>query len=202
LDRSDLELVQAVLRGERDAFALLYDRYARLVRALCQSQTGDPHAAADLSQEVFLRAFRRLHTLVNPDRFSAWLVGITRLVCREWRRARRQPGPQDGAFDAIATDTAAADATGMAVTGASRRLKTGATCTDDLERAERHRHLLAALAELPERDRLALHAFYVQDLGVERMCHLLGVSRSGLYHVLATARRRLAEKLDRQEVLP
>ncbi len=185
MDRSDQELVQAARQGDRQAFALLYDRYARLVRAVCQGQAADAHAAADLAQETFLRAYRRLESLQDQRRFPAWLVGIARHVCREWQKQRRRPGSAGDALPEFAMEEAAATTAGA-----------------DLERAERFRQLRTALAELPERDRLALHAFYVQDLGVERMCHLLDVSRSGLYHVLATARRRLAAKLDRQEVLP
>lgn len=187
MDRPDSELVQAVLGGEREAFAVLYDRYARLVSALCRAETGDSNAAADLSQEAFLRAFRRLNSLADRDRFGAWLAGIARLVCREWQKDRWQPGslpvPALCAMDEM-------PASRDAVAGAS------------LEQAERLAQLRGALAKLPERDRLALHAFYVQNLDVGQMCRLLGVTRSGLYHVLATARNRLAEKLTRQEVLP
>src|SRR4051812_48678109 len=83
-DPPDADLVRRTLSGDRDAFARLYDRYARLVRAVA----GDagPAYAEDLTQEVFLRAYRTLGALRSADRFAPWVVGITRRVVRESRR--------------------------------------------------------------------------------------------------------------------
>ena len=53
-------LVRTILDGDTSAYAVLYDRYAQLVRAMCFDTTRNNTDAADLSQEVFLRAFRRL----------------------------------------------------------------------------------------------------------------------------------------------
>lgn len=84
----DGTLVLGVCKGDRAAFAELYDRRARLVRAVCYDETRDSSAAADLTQEVFLRAYKNLNHLHEPDRFAAWLVGVARQDCREWWRGR------------------------------------------------------------------------------------------------------------------
>ena len=84
----DGTLVIGTLNGDRSAFAELYDRRARLIRAVCYDETRDSHVAAELTQEVFLRAYRDLRRLHVPDKFTVWLVGIARQVCREWRRKR------------------------------------------------------------------------------------------------------------------
>ena len=88
MNESDGRLVQAARRGDRSAFAQLYDRRARWVRAICFDTTHDLHAASDLTQEVFLRAYSKLDALRQPDSFSPWLAGIARQVCREWIRGR------------------------------------------------------------------------------------------------------------------
>jgi RNA polymerase sigma-70 factor (ECF subfamily) len=186
-------LVQAVLRGDREAYGVLYDRYARLIRAICRDHTNDPHAAADLGQEVFLRAYGRLGTLADRDRFGAWLVAIARNVCREWHKEQRRPGPSATPLGTRDSEASCEGQCGTAVAD---------TVGDDLDASERAAALRAALAELPERERTALHAFYVQEQSVEQIRNLLGLSRSGLYHVLAAARRRLAGMLRRQEVHP
>ncbi len=69
----DGTLVIGTLNGDRSAFAELYDRRARLVRAVCYDETRDTHAAAELTQEVFLRAYRDLRRLHVPDKFAIWL---------------------------------------------------------------------------------------------------------------------------------
>ncbi len=95
---SDGTLVRGVLNGDRAAFAELYDRRARLVRAICYDETRRLQTAADLAQEAFMRAYKNLGRLHDPDRFTFWLIGITRHVCREWRRAKGReawPGRAD-----------------------------------------------------------------------------------------------------------
>src|SRR5215468_3762337 len=95
---SDGTLVLGVRNGDRAAFAELYDRRARLIRAVCYDATRDFHAAADLTQEVFLRAYRSLGSLRDPQRFGPWLVGIARQVCREWRRQRTRESARLAGF--------------------------------------------------------------------------------------------------------
>lgn len=180
MEVSDEALVRAARDGDRDAFAVLHDRYAGLISALCRDQERDAHAARDLAQEVFLRAYQKLHDLSDPRRFGAWLVGIARLVCLEGRRCgARRPRPLSGGecgdSPAIAADEAV---------------------------DERLDVLREAIARLPERERLALHAFYLQELDARQICDLLGVSRSGMYFILASARQRLASMLRELEVRP
>ena len=69
---SDGTLILGVRNGDRSAFAELYDRRARLIRALCYDATRDLHVAADLTQEVFLRAYQNLGKLHDPDRFAGF----------------------------------------------------------------------------------------------------------------------------------
>jgi RNA polymerase sigma-70 factor (ECF subfamily) len=174
---SEETLVLGTLRGDRSAFAELYDRRARLIRAICYDVTHDSHVASDLTQDVFLRAYRKLGDLANPARFTPWLVSIARRVCLEWRRRRIRDRQRFG------------------------------RSIEDLEIVEppgapndQVLDLREAIAKLPEKDRLVLHAFYLQELDAEQARTVLGLSRSGLYRALANARRRIAAILHKQEM--
>jgi len=57
--RTDAELVNAVLNGEKDLFAELVKRYERPVRAIAMDIMGDYHSATDVSQDAFVRAYER-----------------------------------------------------------------------------------------------------------------------------------------------
>lgn len=181
MEAADRTLVKGALDGDKAAFVELYDRRAPLIRAICFDATHESHSAADLTQEVFLRAYRRLGRLRDPDRFAAWLAGIARQVCREWRRKR---GRERKAMNTLA---AAADRAGASPPGLPD---------------ERILVLRKAIASLPEKERLALHAFYLQERNAEQARALLGLSRSGLYRVLSCARRRLERLLRMREVSP
>ncbi|MBI5862904.1 MAG: sigma-70 family RNA polymerase sigma factor [Planctomycetes bacterium] len=186
---SDGTLVLGVRNGDRAAFAELYDRRARLIRAICLDETRDLHAAADLCQETFLRAFRNLGSLRDPQRFAAWLAGIAKQVCREWRRSRRREQTRLQNY----TNLRLADGPGTGSPGLT---------ADDAQEA------LAALTDreapsfpaLSDQQRLTLHAYYAQGCNVEEARTVLGLSRSTFYRVLSSACQRLRMALAGQEV--
>jgi RNA polymerase sigma-70 factor (ECF subfamily) len=74
------------------ALAALYAAHGAAVHRFLCDLLGDRIAAADATQEVFVRAFRRLHALEAPDRPAAWLFGIARLVSLVHGRAQRRSG--------------------------------------------------------------------------------------------------------------
>ncbi|MCA9239056.1 MAG: sigma-70 family RNA polymerase sigma factor [Planctomycetales bacterium] len=174
---TDGALVSAARQGDRSAFAQLYDRRARWIRAICFDTTRDLHAAADLTQEVFLRAYSKLNALRDPESFAPWLTGIARQVCREWLRGklrdRRLAQPLPEGID---------------------------TPADEHHADPRLDSLRAALKELPERERLSLEAFYLEGLNAEEARAVLGLTQSTFYRVLVNARERLATLCRQLEV--
>ncbi len=88
------DLAQRLRDGSREAFAEAYDRWSTLVHTLAVRSLGNHHDAEDVTQQVFVAAWRGRHTL-NPDKGTVpgWLVGITRhkvadLHAQRARRAR------------------------------------------------------------------------------------------------------------------
>ncbi len=166
--RDDACLVGAVLAGDHSAFGDLYDRYVRLLQAVCYDVTGDFNEADDLVHDVFLCAFRRLGQLRQPDRFGAWLLVMARRTRRDWQRRRSR------------------DRRRHAHTDVAVCCQANPPPPDDSLVA-----LRGAIAELPEKERLAIHMFYLEEQPVTHARKLLGMSRSGFYRVLERARKRL-----------
>jgi len=185
----DGTLVLGVLNGDRSAFAELYDRRARLIRAVCYDESRDVHTAADLTQEVFLRAYKNLGKLHDPDRFAAWLVGITRQVCREWRRRKRR---EQHGLAGLAMQQAASQTTADPPDERLVDLRDAIASLTELESR--------SVPSLSQKERLALHAYYLQGRNVEEARGVLGLSRSGFYRVLSSACERLRKILNKQEV--
>src|SRR5579863_7425804 len=72
----DAKLVRRTLNGDASAFGLLYDRYAeRVFRLLCRLAE-DRTRAEDLTQEVFIAAYRSLVHWQGRGAFPSWLCGI------------------------------------------------------------------------------------------------------------------------------
>ncbi len=85
----DALLVEAARDGDRRAFGRLYDRFAPMVHGilLARVPTGE---ADDLTQEVFLLALRRIHTLREAGACGGWLAAIARNRANNFHRSSRE----------------------------------------------------------------------------------------------------------------
>jgi RNA polymerase sigma-70 factor (ECF subfamily) len=93
LSRAEIDLVlKQVSQGNRDAFRLIVRAYSLPLRCYIASQVHHPNDIDDLTQEVFLTAYRRLDSFRSGDEFGAWLRGITRNKLHDYFRssARRE----------------------------------------------------------------------------------------------------------------
>lgn len=85
----EVELVTAVLDGNRDAFNRLYSLYAPLVHGILLARV--PRVEVDdLVQDIFLHAFRKLHTLRDASAFGAWIAMIARNRAVDFHRRSRE----------------------------------------------------------------------------------------------------------------
>ena len=172
MEKSDKQLVQETLNGNTESYGMLYDKYARLVRAMCYDITQDLSAAQDMAQEVFLRAYNLLGKLDDQDKFGPWLTSITKNIGREFRRGKfrdRHVYVGDDMPEQAIVDQKDQD-----------------LVSEELDQA---------LQKLPEKERLALHTYYLQGQDVKQSCEILGVSRSALFRLLEKARKNLERYL-------
>lgn len=86
------ELVERAQRGDRDAFAVLAGAFVARLDAAARLILRDHELARDAVQEGFLRAWRNLPTLRDPDRFEPWLRSLVSRSCIDvLRRRGRRP---------------------------------------------------------------------------------------------------------------
>jgi RNA polymerase sigma-70 factor, ECF subfamily len=85
----DVVLVKAVLDGDRDGFGRLYDLYAPLVHGILLTRV--PRGEVDdLVQDIFLHAFKKLHTLRDWAAFGPWIAMIARNRAVDFHRRSRE----------------------------------------------------------------------------------------------------------------
>ena len=85
----EIGLVKAVLAGDRDGFSKLYDLYAPLVHGILLARV--PRAEVeDLVQDIFLHAFKKLHTLRDSSAFGPWIAMIARNRAVDFHRRSRE----------------------------------------------------------------------------------------------------------------
>ena len=88
---SDDVLIQRSARGERDAFAALYDRYVEQIYRHVYRRMPSQADAEDITQEVFIRAWRAIPKYKKGDSlFVSWLLVIARNLITDFYRARKK----------------------------------------------------------------------------------------------------------------
>jgi RNA polymerase sigma-70 factor (ECF subfamily) len=172
-------LVELCLAGHRDAFDVIVVRHRRTVYQLCYRFAGNHEDASDLSQEVFLRAFRGLRTFKGRSSFSTWLYRVGVNVCLS-RVGRKSP-----ATTAIDESAATADA--------------GETASERVLRHERAARVRAAIARLPRKQRATVILRMYHELPHQEIARILGSSvgavKANLFHALGNLRKLLREPL-------
>ena len=166
-ERSDAELVDAVLAGRRSAESALYRRHAGAVLRVAERLLGRSAEAEDVVQDTFLTAFERMAQLRDAEAFRAWLLRIAvRHVHRRFRRRRllRVLGLDRGQDDATLARLAVSP-------------------LDTETRAELGK-LDGALRELPARQRVAFMLRHVEGYELSEVASACGTS-------LATVKRWL-----------
>jgi len=192
-------VVDAVLRGDRDAFRALVDRESRSVVRLCYRILGDIHEAEDAAQESFVTAYRSLATWRGDGPFGGWLATIaTRIAIR--RAAKRKPVVRLDAPSTTGDGSTAADAilSRSATQGYAPAATDPALHALQSERSEAVRRAVARLDE-PYREVVALRFFAERSLAeiADESGRPLGTVKTHLHRGLQRLRGLLvAEGVD------
>ena len=179
---ADVELIRRILDNDDEStFADLVDKYHKPVHALAWRKTGDFHTAEDITQEVFLVVYQRLHTLKDPQLFSGWMYVITTRLCATWiRKNRIKTQPLEEIEETMLQD----DAYSQHV--AEERVKTA---------NQSHRDVVKKLlAKLKESERTVMTLYYLGEMTVEEISRFLGVSAGTIKSRLQRARHRLQKE--------
>lgn len=169
MQETDAELVQHARDGDGAAFGELLRRYQGLIYGLAYHQVGNFADAQDVAQEAFVKAFRSLSRLEQPDRFASWLKAIAANEGKMWLRGRRQIVPLEEA------DIPPAD--------------------ESWRRRERQAEIRHAVDSLPEKSRLMVTLHYLSGLSHREIGKSLGMPENAVAQSLHRARRRLKEML-------
>jgi RNA polymerase sigma-70 factor (ECF subfamily) len=162
--------------GDNAAFAELVRRHQGKVRGLLLRLTGNPTLADDLAQEVFLRAYRGLVGFEGRSRFSTWVYRIAYNVFLNHRTRSKELAALPQGFESSA---AAPD----------NELSPG--------RFDMRSDLAAAITELPERYRMVVTLYYLEDVSYPEIAEVLdlplGTVKTHLHRAKKLLRDHLAE---------
>jgi RNA polymerase sigma-70 factor, ECF subfamily len=165
----------------------LFERHHARVAAWCHRITGDIDFAADLAQDVFLKAFQNIESFRGDCRFSTWLYSMARNRCMDELRSRAsRPGETDGVILDQLADTRSEQVSQM------------------LERRESVQSLRRLIQEsLDETEAKVMTLHYVEELPLDSITRLLGLQNaSGAKAYVVSARRKLERIAERKGTGP
>ncbi len=191
VERTDAELIAAVLNGETASFEPLVKKYQPRVFATARRYARRESEVEDIVQEVFLKAFQKLRSFRGDAPFEHWLMRLAVRTCYDFLRAHRRN--REMSFADISDEES------------DWLERFGANPSDASEQAAAARELVERLlAQLSPAARLVLTLLEIEDRSVKEIAALTGWSLSVVKIRAFRARaemRKCLEKLAREKYL-
>ncbi len=184
----DRKLVHRILAGDERACSILVERYTPAVMGCIAGKVRSRSDMEDLAQEVFLRAFRFLHTLRDQERFAPWLMGIARRSVADYyrrhgRRLQVIPSPDGDEDQPCPLENFPDPSPGPA---------------DRLMARQEREIVLEELARLGEKYRVVLYMRLVGEESSSDIARLLGVAPDAVRKRLLRGMEQLRKGLRRR----
>jgi RNA polymerase sigma-70 factor, ECF subfamily len=175
-------LVRKVLAGDKKAFDELVVKYQRQAVAVSFRLLGKTDDALEVTQDAFLKAYKSLDTLQKPEAFAGWLMRIVSNLSLNYRRGRKTRSAA-GLDDMIGVG-GEPEAVGDDIDPS--RVSEGRELGDKLK---------AALAKLPEKQRLAILMFTIEQMPQKDVAEALECSVEAVKWHVFQGRKKLKEML-------
>jgi RNA polymerase sigma-70 factor (ECF subfamily) len=186
---SDGQLVTEVLAGDRRSFDKLIERYQRQAFAVSYRLLGNSHDALEVTQDAFLKAYTSLGSLQKGDAFGGWLMRIVSNLSLNFRRGRKSR-PQ------LPLDDLMGPVEGKRGGGSgSEWMARSGDPVHTLASREMGVKLKEALGLLPEKQRLAIIMFTIDEMPQKQVAKALDCSVEAVKWHVFQGRKKLREIL-------
>ncbi|MGI6227614.1 MAG: RNA polymerase sigma factor [Peptococcales bacterium] len=177
---NDWDLVLRIVNGEREAYALLVDKYKKAIFNLAYKYTHDYPQAQDLSQEIFIHCYLRLEKFDNRSKFSTWLYRLAIHKCIDWQRKKKRE-PLLVELDEF------------------QSINKGKSPEEIFIKKENALWLKKALNNLPEKYREVLFLYHNQGLSYKDISEILGIPRKTVETRIYRGKKLLKEQLSNEQ---
>jgi RNA polymerase sigma-70 factor (ECF subfamily) len=165
--------IDRVKGGDREAFGPLVDAYKDMVFTLCLRMLSSEADAAEAAQDVFVKAFRSIGSFQAKSKFSTWLYRIAYNHCISVIRKKvkmidlvdevPEGEPDEGELNGL----------------------------ESISAEERSRYLKMAIDALAETDAVVVTLFYYDELSLEEIAQVTGLSNSNIRIKLHRSRKKM-----------
>jgi RNA polymerase sigma-70 factor, ECF subfamily len=176
LEGNDRETIAACRRGDREAFRALFEANQDKVYSIALRYTGDPAAALDIAQDVFLKLLSSIEGFRGESGFDTWLYRLVVNRCLDYRRrGRRVLGFVESLLDRVRAPQASA--------------------FEELARSEVRSEVQNVIAQLPPEQRIVVVLRYTEGLAYDEIAEILRCSAGTVASRLNRAHKFLERRL-------
>lgn len=170
----DIYYIEAVKKGNVQAFSFLVDKYQNLVYTLALKLLKKPEDAEELAQDTFIKAFQKIESYEGKSKFSTWLYSITYNACISELRKRRIE------FKSL-DDRQISDQDEQKMHDYYRETK----------KEDQEKYLNMALEKLPEDDQVLVTLYYYENQSMDEISVITGLTVSNIKVKIHRARKRM-----------
>lgn len=170
----DLYYVEAVRKGNVQAFSVLVEKYQNMVYSLALKLMKKPEEAEELAQDTFIKAYQKIDSYEGKSKFSTWLYSITYNACISELRKRRI---EFASLD----DRQISDQDEMKMHDYYRETK----------KEDQEKYLNLALAKLPEDDQVLVTLYYYENQSMDEISIITGLTVSNIKVKIHRARKSM-----------
>jgi len=181
VELTDTEIIRKVLQGEQALYAQLVQKYQQYVFTLVLRFTDNREDAEEISQDIFVKAYRSLADFRGDSKFSTWLYTIVRTSCITFLRKKR-------------LDTTSIDNERTLTQLENRESGFNA---NTIEQKSKHAMVNSAIRLLSPDDAQLITLFYKGEQTLEEIGRIMGLEPNTVKVKLHRARHRLKEKMEK-----
>ena len=190
IENDDYKIVQQVLRGKKEAFAELVEKYKKQVFNVAYRMTSDAEVAMDISQEAFVKIYKNLEQYNPQYKFSSWLLKSVNNLCVDYFRTRND---STASLDVIMDSGAE---------GLLSSKTTVASSAEEFEKSETRAELRSilkeAISQLPLDYKSVVILRHLQNLSYKEISQILNLPMGTIEARIFRARKMLKTYLERR----
>ncbi|WP_460219797.1 RNA polymerase sigma factor [Psychroserpens sp. MEBiC05023] len=178
---TDQILINQIIDGDTSAFSVLVDTYKDLVFTLALRMLKNREEAEEVAQDTFIKTYKSLHKFKGDSKFSTWIYRVAYNTCLD-RIKKNRKYLNDVEINEFTT----------------HQVKTIDNALDKLELEERNEAIQRCINHLPSEDSFLLTLYYFDDLSLDEISKIVGITANSIKVKLFRCRKKLATILKSQ----
>ncbi|SDS72811.1 RNA polymerase, sigma subunit, ECF family [Formosa sp. Hel1_31_208] len=178
---NDQILINQIIDGNTNAFSMLVDNYKDLVFTLALRMLKNREEAEEVAQDTFIKAYKSLDKFKGDSKFSTWIYRVAYNTCLDRIKKNKK----------YINDVEINEFT-------EHQVKTIDSALDQMEVKEKELAMKRCIASLPNEDSFLLTLYYFDDLSLDEISKIVGITANTIKVKLFRCRKKLAAILRAQ----